>query len=282
MRISSKNRTLLKAGAGLFTALLLGVLPSTSQAQTYYFTEGGPTTATNVNTYFTGTAAGDGEASLSTFQLGTVTGSFSGTNPATALVSEPQGAELIQAYVNSGEPWVPADATFNLATPGAYTSFSGQQALWMNPNNAPGTESYGPITASAWGGGTWNAEVTFEIDDVSLYSGFFIEGQHYADDSITATLNGHVISLPSVNVGWQNAPAAASSFTIDSSYFIDGVNTLVFTITNSNPTPPGLVGPSGFDGYGRIGATLVPEPTSALLIGTGSIALLALRRTRRK
>lgn len=282
MRISSKNRTFLRAGAGLFTALLFGILPSLSQAQTYYFTQGAATTATNVNTYFTGTAAGVGEASLSTFTLGTITGSFDGTTPSTALVSEPQGAELIQAYVNSGESWVPPGGTFDLATPGAYTSFSGEQALWMNPNNAPGTESYNSITASAWGGGTWDAEITFEVDDLSLYSGFFIEGQHYADDSITATLNGHVISLPSINVGWQNAPAAASSFSIDSSYFVEGTNTLVFTIANSNPTPPGLVGPSGFDGYGRIGAVMVPEPTSVLLIGAGSIALVALRRTRRK
>lgn len=277
MRTSSKNRNFLRAGAGLLTALLLGILPNASQAQTYYFTQGAKTTSTTVNTYSTDASG------VANFTLGTRTLDFS---TATGIVVEQNAAVLIQEYVEAG--WTTPANTGDFSLNESFPTFSGSNALWINPNNAPyiavqppGTD---PLNVSSWGDGTWQVSITFNIDDVSLYSGFFLEGRHYADDFVTATLNGQTITLPSTNTtdNWNWNPPAVSSVSLASSMFVTGINTIVFTIDNTNPETDLNEGPSGLMAYGRIGAVAVPEPTSALLISVGSIALVALRRTRRK
>lgn len=261
----------------MLTALLFGLLPNVSQAQTYYFTQGAATTSTTVNTYATDASG------VAQFTLGTRTLDFSS---ATAIVVEQNAAVLIHEYVEAG--WTTPEFTGDFNLNESFPSFSGSQALWINPNNAPyiadqppGTD---PLNVSSWGDGTWQVSITFNINDVNLYSGFFLEGRHYADDIVTATINGVAITLPSANTAddWNWNPPAVSSVSLASSMFVTGTNTIVFTIDNTNPETTLNEGPSGLMAYGRIGATLVPEPTSALLIGAGSFALIAFRRTRRK
>jgi hypothetical protein len=253
------------------------------QAQTYYFTPTGPTTATNRNTYSTSAAGID-----YFFTLGTTTGDFT---TSTDLTSDNDSSDIIAAYVAAGSdydgdgtstdgstpPWVVPAGDFSLNT--SFTTYAGTHALWMNPNNPTTVQQYNGITADAWTYGTWQAVVTFQIDDVTLYNGFFLEGQTYADDVVTLTLNGNVISVPSENTAWQFNPPPPSQVALNSSYLVTGANTLVFTINNTNPGAS-PIGPSGLAAYGRIGATAVPEPGTVGLVAVALTGLMLRRRRR--
>jgi hypothetical protein len=254
------------------------------QAQTYYFTPTGPTTATNRNTYSTSSAGID-----FFFTLGTTTGDFV---LSTDVTSDTDSSAIIAAYVAAGSdydgdgtstdgstpPWVVPAGDFSLNT--SFTTYAGSHALWMNPNNPTTVQQYQGITADAWTYGTWEAVVTFQVDDVNLYGGFFLEGQTYADDEVTLTLNGHVISVPSQNTAWQLNPPPASQVMLDPSFLATGANTLVFTIANTNPGAS-PIGPSGLAAYGRVGGTLaVPEPGTAGLIAFAMTGLILSRRRR--
>lgn len=273
---TSHHREIVRLGLGALATLLFGLLPGVCHAQTYYFTQGAATTSTTVNTYVTD-ASGAGQ-----FSLGATTEDF---ETATSIIIEQDAAVLIHAYVTAGwEPGPPAEPG-NFSLDVAFPSFSGSQALWINPNNAPGSPEFppgAPDDVSGWGSGTWEVSITFNIDDVSLYSGFFIEGRHYADDVVTATLNGDAITLPSTNDpdDWNFNPPAVSSISLDASLFNTGVNTIVFTIANTNPVNIDF-GPSGLMAYGRIGATLVPEPSTVALIGLAAVTLIGRRRSQR-
>lgn len=243
--------------------------------QTYYFTQGAATTATNVNTYVTDASG------IAQFTLGDTTLDFVG---ATEIIEEQNAAVLIHEYVTAG--WTTPPFTGDFSLDESFPSFSGSQALWINPNNAPFIADQppdtDPLNVSSWGDGTWEVSITFNIDDVNLYSGFFLEGRHYADDSVTATLNGTAITLPSTNTAasWNFNPPAVSSVSIDSSLLLSGSNVLVFTIDNTNPETDLNQGPSGLMAFGRIGATMVPEPTTAVLAGLAGLVLIGRRRTR--
>lgn len=271
------HREIVKRSLGTLAAALFVLLPGVSQAQTYYFTQGAATTATNVNTYVTD-ASGSAQ-----FVLGDTTFDFT---TATGIVQEQDAAVLIHAYVTAGWTTPPGTGDFSLDV--AFPSFSGSQALWINPNNAPDVAAAplptDPQDVSAWGDGTWEVSITFNIDDVNLYSGFFLEGRHYADDVVTATLNGTAITLPSANTAeqWNFNPPAVSSTSLDSSLFVTGVNTIVFTIDNTNPETELNVGPSGLMAFGRVGATLVPEPSTVALIGLAAVSLIGRRRSQRR
>lgn len=262
-------------GLAALTALVIGLLPGVSHAQTYYFTQGAATTATNVNTYVTDASG------IAQFELGNTTLDFT---DAVNLIAEQNAADLIQIYVEAGWATPPGNFSINESFP----SYSGSQALWMNPDGATLTAEQPPNTpplnVSAWSAGTWQAVIEFNIDDVNLYTGFFIEGRHYADDSVTLTINGNAVTIPSVNGPnqWQFNPPAASSASIDPSYLQTGTNVMVFTISNTNPETPLDEGPSGLMAYGRIGATLVPEPSGIALIGLAAVGLIGRRRARRR
>lgn len=251
------------------------MLADLGHAQTYYFTQGAATTATNVNTYSTDING------ISQFTLGNTSGDFI---DAGELIEEQNAATLIHAYITAG--W-DSSGTGNFDLDEAFPTFSNSQALWMNPDGATQfadqPENTDPLEVSAWTDGTWEASITFTIDDVSLYTGFFIEGQHYADDSVTMTINGHVIDVPSVNVGWQNNPPGVTQIAIDSAFLNSGTNanTITFTVTNFNPETSNDEGPSGLMGYGRIGATAVPEPTTVALAGLAGLVLFGRRRAVR-
>lgn len=261
----------------------LAVATVSLQAETYYFTPTGPTTATNRNTYSTSANGID-----YFFTLGTTTGDF---QTSTALTSDSDSSAIIAAYVAAGSdydgdgtstdgstpPWVVPAGNFSLNS--SFPTYSNSQALWMNPNNPTTVQSYQGINADAWTYGTWQAAVTFQIDDVNLYSSFFLEGQTYADDQVTLTLNGHVISVPSQNTAWQFNPPPAAPVILDPSYLQTGANTLVFTIANTNPGASDT-GPSGLVAYGRVGAQAVPEPGTVGLIAFAVTGLFMSRRRR--
>ncbi len=271
------HRKTFNLGLGALALLLTSFLPGVSQAQTYFFTQGAATTATNVNTYVTD-ASGSAQ-----FALGATTLDFT---TATAIIQEQDAAVLIHAYVTAG--WTTPEFTGDFSLDQSFPSFSGSQALWINPNGAPGFADAplptDPQTVSSWGDGTWQVSITFNVSDVNLYSGFFIEGRHYADDVVTGTLNGQALTLPSANTenDWNFNPPAVSSIALDSSLFVTGVNTIVFTIDNTNPETALNEGPSGLMAYGRVGATLVPEPSTVALIGLAAVTLIGRRRSPRR
>jgi hypothetical protein len=273
----SHHREIVRLGLGALATILFGLLPGVCHAQTYYFTQGAATTSTAVNTYVTDASG------MAQFVLSGTTGDFTS---ATGIIQEQDAAVLIHAYVTAG--WTTPPNTGDFSLDEDFPSFSGSQALWINPNNAPGVAAAplptDPQDVSSWGDGTWSVSITFNIDDVNLYSGFFIEGRHYADDVVTATLNGQAITLPSANTAedWNFNPPAVSSNVLDSSLFVTGVNTIVFTIDNTNPETELNMGPSGLMAYGRIGATLVPEPSTVALIGLAAVTLIGRRRSQRR
>lgn len=257
--------------------LLVSVfVPFTAYSQTNYFTQGAATTSTTVNTYATDTSG------FSQLSLGSTTFDFM---TATELIQEQDAAVLIHAYVTAG--WTTPEFTGDFSLDDSFPSFSGSQAMWVNPNNAPYVAAAPLITdpqnVSSWGDGTWQVSLTFNVSDVALYTDFFIEGRHYGDDIVTATLNGMVIALPSKNIAenWNWNPPATSSNSLASSLFVTGDNVILFTIDNTNPEVAEVEGPSGLMAFGRIGATLVPEPSSALLLGVACVVLLSRRNLRR-
>lgn len=258
-----------------FHLIVAGLVAATVslQAETYYFTPTGPTTLTTRNTYSTSSVGID-----YFFELGTKTGDFGGS---TELTSDSDSANIIAEYVKDGSaatpPWVVPAGDFSLNK--TFTTFSNSQALWMNPNNPTTMQVYNGITADAWTYGSWEAVVTFQIDDVTLYDNFFLEGRTYADDEVTLTLNGHLISVPSQNTAWQFNPPPVSQVILDSSYLKSGSNTLVFTIANTNPGESDT-GPSGLMAYGRIGAQSVPEPGTVGLIAIAVTGIMMSRRRR--
>ncbi len=261
--------------SGLVLTLCIGLFGPAALAQTYYFTQDAPTTLTTVNTYVTDA----GGSSL--FQFDGATGNFSSAN---AIKVEQNAAVLIHEYVTAG--WTTPPFTGNFSLDEGFASFSGTDALWINPNNAPfiaaQPDDTTPLYVSAWGDGTWTISVTFEVDDINLYTGFFIEGRHYADDRVAASLNGQAITLPSVSQDddWNWNPPATSKVFLSSALFQNGTNTLVFTIDNTNPESE-APGPSGLMAFGRLGADLIPEPAVAFLAGLAGLLLLG-RRSRRR
>ena len=114
-------------------------------------------------------------------------------------------------------------------------------------------------------------DFTFSFDltgyDVSTIS---LEGMWGADNIGSVALNGNVLSeLPTVIPGSMNFKTLTSYSTSESSYFNQGINNLVYSVTN-------VGGPGGFRAAGEIFADLGPSPAPASVPAPASLMLVLL------
>ena len=249
----------------LTISLLVAGLPSLVGAAETYFTQGSPTSSPTVDTFNTGSTP-----------LGMMWGGGVGAfASSTAALANSQGLPYIDAVASTGAPGGNSALTIDTNFP----SFAGVQNIFVTPDNAPSSDTRDGFTTGTWNGTSmadyWDMVVTFNVDDLSLYSEFFLDSRSYGDDSISGILNGNPLSLASTNPNWYTDPGAVGRTMIPASNLFAGSNTLILRVAND------FAGASGIAAYGRFGATQVPEPTGSLLGALAGGVLLA-RRARKK
>ncbi len=143
-------------------------------------------------------------------------------------------------------------------------------AQWINPSseqNPAGTATFSP--------GNYAYQLTFDLTGFDP-STAIISGQWATDNSASILLNGNATGITKPERGF----VSLDSFVLDFG-FLPSVNTLTFLVTNtgSSNNPTGLY----VNMEGDVSATVVPEPSTLLLFGIGSLGVwFAGRRNHRK
>ncbi|MEO6983637.1 MAG: PEP-CTERM sorting domain-containing protein [Edaphobacter sp.] len=203
-------------------------------------------------------------ASADTIQLGSYgTGTAAMGNGNTALA----GATVpVFAASNAFSNMAPISAsTVNLASNGSTWSVALPNSSWV---------SYGPTGPEsssfvATNNGNYFFTSTFSIGaaDPSTASGYL---NLFADDTVTAFLNGHQLNTPTGSTyphcldGAPTCLGSGTLATLNAADFVSGTNTLTFQVTQAGGSVFGV------DFNGSVSTTpAVPEPGSLVLLGTG-------------
>jgi hypothetical protein len=141
-----------------------------------------------------------------------------------------------------------------------------EQGWYSAPGSSVAIPGTGYISRGAsWTGATTTYSYTYNFNlDTTGNHGITMQGTIWADDQVEIRLNNNVI-MPMSDVLWNKAPI---SFQWLNQYFVNGNNSLTFTVLNSGG------GPTGLDVSGSI---IVSTPEAAewamLLGGLGMVGL---------
>jgi hypothetical protein len=162
------------------------------------------------------------------------------------------------AYIASNELAFPISAPWSHNT---------ETSKWLTPTANQG-ESLDPSVDK-----TYSYALTFTLNGAYDWSTASFSGRFAADNAAVAYLNGHQIGT---TTGFGEADW--SSFTTNASYFVAGVNTITFDVTNWHK----LIGnPTGLRvEFDASNITAVPEAETyaMMLAGLGMLGFAARRR----
>ncbi len=204
-------------------------------------------------------AASTGLASASTITLD----SYGSTNSRVAGASNSatffEGSLLDFLIPVSGGP------SYNVGTGGVWAAPTGSSS-WVsnNPGNYPGGSNVEPA-------GLYEYATTFTDLSPGTSSGTLTV---LADDTASVYLNGDLIAAAAGPATAGTCDSTTPNCTVPATYnlsgFIDGTNTLSFSVLQEHGAAEGL------DFSGTVSTSVTPEPNSLLLMGTGLLATAGL------
>ncbi len=177
------------------------------------------------------------------------------SGPAYSNVTYPSSTYVVDNSPHNNSfpipPWVPNDA---VGTAGG--------SMWIS----------GPVTPLSYNtsqpDGVYDYQTTFTIPNYDNPLTGLITGKLTADDQVEVKLNGTTVVSLTPDQGYANF----YNFSITSG-FVSGTNTLDFLVHNTHESVEGLrVNMSG---------SVVPEPSSMILMGLGALGIIGVARSRR-
>lgn len=194
--------------------------------------------------YSTGAGFSNGQADTN-YSWQKVTGNLSGTTSGQGITQVGNGKPIGVPIATGGNAWIADDANSHWLT--------------LTSNR---TQSYDPNQAAKY---DWKTTFTLTGDPTKAY----FTGRFSADNNAKAFLNGHLIGTASNFSNWFD-------LTVDKSYFVSGVNTLLFVVQNvkglsNNPTGLRV----------EIQSSAVPVPAAIWLFGSAFAGLVASSRRKK-